>query len=83
MKKHEIIVVEEKRSGGVLKFVLTVVALVSAAAGALAVLKRFSDKQSKVLAKIDIVGDGDVDATMIDTDGDGEVDTIVFHGDEE
>ena len=82
MKKHEIIIVEEKRSGGFLKFVLATVALVSAAAGALTALKVLRSKQSRVIGKIDIDGDGEVDATMIDTDGDGEVDTIVFHDDE-
>jgi len=32
-----------------------------------------------VLGAVDIDGDGEADAIMLDTTGDGEVDTIVFN----
>ena len=75
----KIFVVEEKKCNAlqVVAIVAAAVCAVAAAAAAtMLILKKLNAE--KVLAEVDLDGDGETDATMIDTNGDGEVDTIVF-----
>ena len=58
-------------------------ALAAAAAVAFVVYKLLQKKnRSEVLGAIDIDGDGEADAIMLDTTGNGEVDTIVLNVEE-
>ncbi len=70
-----------KKGSSCLKAIAIIVAaLAAAAAVAFVVYKLLKKKnQSEVLGAVDIDGDGEADAIMLDTTGDGEVDTIVFN----
>ena len=89
MKMPNVFFIEKtKDSSVVLKIVIIAYAVVAAAAAAFAVYKLFGEKIkaklcTKVLGSVDIDGDGEADATLLDTDGDGEVDTIVFEASKE
>lgn len=83
MKKPEFIVVEEESKKcsafKIIAIICGVICAVTATAIAVKLILKKKNNAHKVLAEIDIDGDGEADATMIDTNGDGEVDTIVFH----
>jgi len=70
-----------KKGNSCLKAIaIIVVTLAAAAAVAFVVYKLLQKKnKSEVLGAVDIDGDGEADAIMLDTTGDGEVDTIVFN----
>jgi hypothetical protein len=82
----EVVYVEKKRS--TFKTVLIVLAVLAAIGGAIFIAyKLWGDKfkafKSKVIGKVDLDGDGETDAIMLDTTGNGEIDTIVINGDHE
>ena len=83
MKIPAFIVVKKKKSP--LKVILIVVGAVIAAAAALAVAyKLWGEKllaKRKIIGEVDLNGDGEADALMLDTNGDGEVDTIIIQAD--
>lgn len=83
MRKNDIIVVEKKRSP--LKVIFKIaIALVAVATVWTVVYKYLENKyRSKILGKIDLDGDGEADAIMLDTTGNGEVDTIIIDADVE
>lgn len=71
-----------KKGASCIKTIAIIVAtLAAAAAVAFAVYKIMQKKKAKseVLGAVDIDGDGEADAIMLDTTGDGEVDTIVLN----
>lgn len=70
----------KKRSSCLKAIAIIVAAFAAAAAVAFVVYKLLQKKnKSEVLGAVDIDGDGEADAIMLDTTGDGEVDTIVFN----
>lgn len=73
---------KKKRKKLAKKFLITVsVGAVIVTAAAVA-YKLYSDKiKSKVLGRVDINGDGEADAIMLDTTGNGEIDTIILNSD--
>lgn len=72
----------KKRSSCLKTVAIIVAAFAAAAAVAFVVYKVLQKKnKSEVLGAVDIDGDGEADAIMLDTTGDGEVDTIVFNVD--
>ncbi len=78
MKNDRVIVVEKERSPlrTVLKFTTSILAIGAACAVAYKYIeKKYS---STVLGKIDLDGDGEAEAIMLDTTGNGEVDTIII-----
>ena len=83
MRKTNVIVIEKKRSP--LKVIFKIaVALFAVAAICAVAYKHLENKyRSKILGKIDLDGDGEVDAIMLDTTGNGEVDTIIIDTDVE
>ena len=83
MKKTEIIVVEKKRSA--LKIIFSAISALLAVAAIGAVIYKYLEKKysSKILGKVDLDGDGEADAIMLDTTGNGEVDTIIIDTDVE
>ena len=82
MRYPEVIVVK-KRSP--LKVIFIVLGSVVAFAAALAVAYKLWGekllKAAKILCQVDLDGDGEAEAVMLDTTGDGEVDTIIIHTD--
>ena len=71
-----------KKSASCLKTIAIIVAAFAAtAAVAFAVYKLMQKKKAKseVLGAVDIDGDGEADAIMLDTTGNGEVDTIILN----
>ena len=78
MKRTEIIVVEKKRSP--LKVIFRILSVLFIAMAACAVVYKYLENKyrSKILGKIDLDGDGEADAIMLDTTGNGEVDTIII-----
>lgn len=83
MKKTDVIVVEKKKNP--LKVILAVATAVLTVAAACAVVYKYLENKyrSKILGKIDLDGDGETDAIMLDTTGNGEVDTIIIDTDVE
>ena len=83
MKFPEIFVVKKKKSP--LKVILIVAGAVIAVAAALAVAYKLWGekllKARKIVGEVDLDGDGEADAVMLDTNGDGEVDTIIIQAD--
>lgn len=79
MKAPEFFVVKKKKSPAK-AIVVTASAIVTAAAAATVVYKVLKDKvKTRLLGHVDIDGDGEADAFMLDTDGDGEFDTIILN----
>ena len=83
MNFPQFVVVKKKTSP--LKVILIVAGAVVAVAVALAVAYKLLGekllKARKVIGEVDLDGDGEVDAVMLDTTGDGEVDTIIIQAD--
>lgn len=79
MKMPNVFVIKRKRSP--IKVIIIVASAVVAFATALAVIyKLLGNKiKSKIIGQVDIDGDGEADAIMLDTTGDGEVDTIILN----
>ena len=79
MKTPDFFIVQKKKSP--IKAILITISavLVTLAAAAVAYKVYFSKMKSKVLGKVDIDGDGEADAIMLDTTGNGEVDTIILN----
>ena len=60
-------------------------AVVAAGVALFTIYKLFGDKiksKVKVMGAVDIDGDGETDAIMLDTTGDGEIDTIVLNSED-
>lgn len=79
-KTHYVIIEDKKKKRSPLKMILAIASfLVAAAAVYVAVYKYLENKyRSQILGKIDLDGDGETDAIMLDTTGNGEVDTIII-----
>lgn len=73
---------KRKKKKSTFKVVLIVAGVVVAVAAALVVAYKLWGKKllnsRKVLGEVDLDGDGETDALMLDTTGNGEVDTIVI-----
>ena len=83
MRNNEYFVVKKKKAPGKSIFV-ALSALVTAATAATVAYKFLKNKTaSKVLGHVDIDGDGEAEAIMLDTTGDGMVDTIIINTDPE
>ena len=81
MKKTQYIVIEDKKKNrSPLKVILVIASVIVAIAAAYAIVyKYFENKyRSRILGRIDLDGDGEADAIMLDTTGNGEVDTIII-----
>ena len=83
MRRNQFIIIKKKRSP--IKTVLIVVSSIVAVGAALAAAYCFlKDKfTSEILGRIDINGDGEADAIMLDTTGNGEIDTIIINSEPE
>ena len=84
MKAPEFLVVKKKKSP-VVKIVVIVSAVVAAGVALFTIYKLFGDKiksKVKVMGAVDIDGDGETDAIMLDTTCDGEIDTIVLNSED-
>jgi hypothetical protein len=81
MKRNHFIIFEKKKSP--IKKILIIVSAIAAVGAALAVAYYFlKDKcKSEILGRVDINGDGEADAIMLDTTGNGEIDTIIINSD--
>ena len=80
MRKPEIIIVEEKKPSFLkVVFVIASMLIALAAAAAAAYLYLNKNIKSKILGQVDLNGDGEADAIMLDTTGNGEVDTIILN----
>lgn len=78
MKLPEFIVIKEKKSP-LKAIIITVSAVIAVLAAAAVVYKLYSKKiKSMILGRVDIDGDGEADAIMLDTTGNGEIDTIII-----
>ena len=83
MKMPEIFIVKKKKSP--LKAIIIVVsAIVAVAAAAAVAYKVWGSKiRSKIIGEVDLDGDGETEAIMLDTTGDGEIDTIILNTEED
>ena len=81
MRSTEFIVVKKKRS--FVKILFKLAAALMVVMTACAVVYKYLENQyrSKILGKIDLDGDGEAEAIMIDTTGNDEVDTIIIDTD--
>ena len=81
MKRNHFIIVKKKKSP--LKVIVAIIASIAAIGAAVAVAYYFlKDKcKSEILGRVDINGDGEADAIMLDTTGNGEIDTIIINSD--
>ena len=81
MLKKRFVIVEKKRSP--LKTIVIIISTIAAVGAAVAVAYYFlKDKcKSEILGRVDINGDGEADAIMLDTTGNGEIDTIILNTD--
>ena len=81
MRKPDIIVVEQKKASP-LKIVFAIAAAIIAVAAAAAAVYLYLNKniKSKILGHVDIDGDGEADAIMLDTTGDGVADDGSLRG---
>ena len=79
MKTPDFFIVKKKRSPW--KNVLKIVSVALLALAAVAVVYKvfLSKVKSTILGEVDIDGDGEADAIMLDTTGNGEVDTIIIN----
>ncbi len=78
MKMPKFVIVKKKKSP-IKVIIITISAVLAFLAAAAVAYKLFEKKfKSKVLGKIDLDGDGEADAIMLDTTGNGEVDTIII-----
>lgn len=79
MKMPEFIVIKKKKSP-LKAIMITASIIVTVLTAAAVVYKLLSDRiKSNILGRIDIDGDGETDAIMLDTTGNGEVDTIILN----
>lgn len=75
---------EKEKKSKAMAAVAVIGAVVATVGAAVVVCKAIKSKMKitperpRVLGRIDMNGDGELDATMLDTTGDGEVDTIVI-----
>ena len=78
-KKPDFFVVEKKTSP--LKALVIAGSALAAAGAAIAVAYKYVEKKldSKILGRVDLNGDGETDAIMLDTTGNGEIDTIILN----
>ncbi len=78
MNNNHVIVVEKERSP--LKAILGFTTAVLAIGAGCAVAYKYLEKKysSRILGRIDLDGDGEAEAIMLDTTGNGEVDTIII-----
>ena len=80
MRFRQVYVVKKRRS--LFKRILIAMGIIAVIVAAAAIAyklwghKLFNRK--KVIGKVDLDGDGQTDAVMLDTNGDGEVDTIII-----
>ncbi len=79
MKAPEFFVVKKKKSP--LKLIIVIVSAIIAIATAILVAYKFiiNKTKAKFLGRVDIDGDGETEAVMLDTTGNGEVDTIIIN----
>lgn len=84
MRRTDVIIVEKKRVSP-LKVIFKIAAVIFVIAAAYMVVYKYLEGKyrSKILGKIDLDGDGEADAIMLDTTGNGEVDTIIIDTDVE
>lgn len=77
--KNTVVVIDEKKKSP-LKVILKLAGVILAVAAACIVVYKYLEKKyrSKILGRIDLDGDGEFDAIMLDTTGNGEVDTIII-----
>ena len=83
MKKIHYIIIDDKKKKkkrSTIKVILAIVSVVFCIAAACAIAYKYLENKyrSKILGRIDLDGDGETDAIMLDTTGNGEVDTIVI-----
>ena len=81
MRKTQIVIVEEKKKKiSPLKIIIKIFWAVLSVAAILAIVYKYIERKyrSQILGKLDLDGDGEADAFMLDTTGNGEVDTIVI-----
>ncbi len=83
MNKDRVIVVEKEKSPlrTILRFTSVVLAIGAACAVAYKYLE--NKRSATVLGRIDLDGDGEAEAIMLDTTGNGEVDTIIIDTEDE
>lgn len=79
MKNKEFFVIKKKKSPAK-ALAITASAVVTVAAAATVAYKMLKNKiKTNVLGRVDLDGDGEIDAVMLDTTGDGEIDTIILN----
>ena len=79
MRASEFFVVKKKKSP--LKLIIVIVSSIIALAAAILVAYKFIINKTRAtfLGEVDIDGDGETEAVMLDTTGNGEVDTIIIN----
>jgi len=81
VRSPEFFVVKKKKSP--LKALVIAGSAIAAAGAAVALAYKYVEKKldAKILGRVDIDGDGEADAIMLDTTGNGEIDTIILNTD--